>query len=119
MNKPRILVVDDDEMVLNATVRSLKLHGFECVEANHPEIALKLLQEQDFAAVVSDMMMPGMNGLEFYDAALKKMPALKEKFVFVTGGGYDEEMEGRIKTFPHLHKPYRPAHLVELLQSKL
>lgn len=63
----RILVVDDEELVLNATVRVLHRMGYEIVSFSEPGQALLEFEEAPGAydAVVTDFRMPGMNGLEF------------------------------------------------------
>jgi two-component system NtrC family sensor kinase len=116
VSKPRILVVDDDDMVLRSCERSLRLHGFEPVTAFNGKEAIKLAQEQEFDAVVSDVMMPRMNGLELRRAIIEKVPALDGKFVFVTGG-HTPGLEVELKKYPHLQKPYSNKDLFALLQK--
>jgi PAS domain S-box-containing protein len=62
----RILVIDDEELVLNATVRVLHRMGYEIVSFTQPSDALKEFEEYPGAydAIVTDFRMPGMNGLE-------------------------------------------------------
>jgi DNA-binding NtrC family response regulator len=117
VNTPRILVVDDDDFVLRSTERSLKRNGFEPVATIWPADALRMAQEQPFAAVVSDMMMPVMHGLELRRAIIEKVPGLDGKFVFVTGGGYTKEMEEELKQFPHLQKPYGVPDLIAAVRK--
>ena len=58
----RVLVVDDDDMVLRSTVRSLMRAGYEVTSTTSAEQALQLMQQEWFHAVVSDLEMPGMAG---------------------------------------------------------
>ena len=61
----RILIVDDDAMVLNATARGFRIAGYEITKASDPREALKLFQAGErFAVVVSDLEMPYMHGDE-------------------------------------------------------
>ena len=59
-----VLVVDDDEAIRNLVVRVLRREQYETAEAVHGGEALDRLRERPFAAVVLDLMMPVMTGIE-------------------------------------------------------
>ena len=104
--KRKILLVDDDAAVLRATVRYLNKindHEFEVVSCCRPEEALELVQKQPFDVVVSDMVMPEMDGVMFREAVSKVVPALSEKFVFVSGGGDTVKMQEKISQIYRNH----------------
>ncbi len=61
---PRILVVDDEPAVRQALARSLALEHYEISLAADAAQALELLAAQSYDAIVLDILMPGMNGLE-------------------------------------------------------
>lgn len=63
--KAVILVVDDEEFVLNALERSLRLDGHEVVKCQDPLEALDLLKNQEVDVIISDHLMPKMKGLDF------------------------------------------------------
>jgi len=79
-----LLVVDDEKAVANIFNILLKEQGTVVTASNGRE-ALERLSERDFAAVVSDVDMPVMGGIEFYEEAVRKYPSLKDRFVFLTG----------------------------------
>ena len=60
----RVLLVDDEERILASLRRSLRRDGYEIVTACSPQEALRILQEQQFDAVLTDHKMPGMTGVE-------------------------------------------------------
>ena len=60
----RILVVDDEENIRHLLLVTLKKAGFEPTAAPGAVEALRLLQEQEFGVVISDVRMPGMDGRE-------------------------------------------------------
>ncbi len=62
---PRLLVVDDEEIVLVALRDTLRQQGYVVATASDAVKALELLRQQDFAAVLSDQQMPELTGLEF------------------------------------------------------
>ncbi len=60
-----ILIVDDEPIVLNALKFTLEREGFHIVAVTSPLKALSILQERDFAVIISDQRMPEMMGLDF------------------------------------------------------
>ncbi len=61
----RVLVVDDSRLQRRILVASLKKWGFEVVEADSGESAMEICREEAPDLILSDWMMPGMNGIEF------------------------------------------------------
>lgn len=61
----KILVVDDEEIVLVALRETLKLAGYEVVTAIDANQGLEEVKSQEFAVILTDHQMPGMTGLEF------------------------------------------------------
>jgi diguanylate cyclase (GGDEF)-like protein len=68
-----ILIVDDDAEITKAVARDLRRNA-QVVVATRPDDALKLLGEQEFSVVVSDLKMPGMTGLELLEKAAQIQP---------------------------------------------
>lgn len=80
---PRVLVVDDQVLMLRCLVRMLA--GYETVIADGPAKALALLRSgMQFDAVVCDVMMPDMTGPELYVRCCHLFPDLAERFVFTS-----------------------------------
>jgi putative nucleotidyltransferase with HDIG domain len=67
----RILVVDDDVLILQALTRILENEGYAVVPHSQPEHAAR---EEDVAVILTDYMMPGMNGVELLDALRPRNP---------------------------------------------
>jgi two-component system response regulator MprA len=64
VNEPRVLVVDDEPAVREALERALRLEGYQVTMAGDGDEALRLVAESSHDAVVLDVLMPGMDGLE-------------------------------------------------------
>jgi response regulator RpfG family c-di-GMP phosphodiesterase len=64
-NRPEILIVDDETIVLTALKLTLEREGFQIVTCSSPLKALTILEQRDFAVIVSDQRMPEMLGLDF------------------------------------------------------
>jgi response regulator RpfG family c-di-GMP phosphodiesterase len=65
-NPHRILIVDDEEIVMVALRETLRRSGFMVETASGPKLALELLKQHQFAAIISDHQMPEMTGLDFF-----------------------------------------------------
>ena len=61
----RILVVDDEEMVLKGLRDTLAREGYNVVTSSNPFLALEELKTQNFSVIISDQHMPGMLGMQF------------------------------------------------------
>lgn len=59
-----ILIVDDEEFVLKALERSLRLDGHEVIACGDPLQAIQVLKERDVDVVISDHLMPQVKGLD-------------------------------------------------------
>lgn len=64
MKKPTILLVDEDEIFRTVYARALEAAGYEIVHADGATAALTHLDELDIDAVVSEVLLPGKNGLK-------------------------------------------------------
>lgn len=95
---PRILVVDDDPAVVRALSGHLARAGYEVVGTGSAADALAVLDRgEPVDAVVSDVLMPGMNGVLLYDTMVKQAPHLARRVVFLTGAARDPEVHGPIE----------------------
>lgn len=62
----RALVVDDEPSLLLTLAANLELAGFEVVDVSDPRVALEAVRREDFDLVLSDIKMPGMDGVQLY-----------------------------------------------------
>ncbi len=84
----RILVVDDEQVIQNTIARALGT-DHDVITVSSGELARDLLEtDTRFDAIVSDLMMPGMTGMDLHAWLLKSAPKLAKKMVFVTGGAF-------------------------------
>ena len=119
--KGGILVVEDDEQMRKIAKRILAAAGYSVQEAGDGREALRLLAEggQPVGLLLTDMAMPGMDGVEFSRAVLAKYPEIK----IICMSGYLEkeeecrEMLGAKADF--IEKPFNPQTLVGKVNALL
>lgn len=108
-----LLIVDDNPGVQRTLQMLFGSLGYEVdVVGSGPE-ALPLLEIRDYAAVVCDLLMPGMRGDELFWACRERRPEVANRFVFLTGSpDLEEEAAPLDRTGqPWLTKPCRIAEL--------
>ncbi len=93
----RILLVDDDESVRRVVRLNFERAGHAVTEAESAFKALDLVKLERPDAVVSDVFMPGMNGLIFYQHLMERVPSLRNRVVFLTGANRDPEVHRPIE----------------------
>ncbi|MBW3618312.1 MAG: response regulator [Proteobacteria bacterium] len=89
--RARVLIVDDDERNLLAAVETLNELGHDLVTAKSgPEALRKLLEEEEFAVILLDLHMPGMDGYETAEMIRSRKRTRDVPIVFVTAVFRDE-----------------------------
>jgi putative two-component system response regulator len=83
--RPRVLCVDDESVILQILRRLLEVQGFEPVTCGDPLLALTVFDEGSFDVVITDIHMPGMDGLAMMRSLRERQPELP--VVVVTGHG--------------------------------
>jgi len=91
-SKGRILVVDDDPGVRRVLTSILKYSGYTAHEAESAEEGLSLL-DSDIYLIITDMRMPGKNGIDMTREVRSRYPSLP--VVMITGFGASREKEAR------------------------
>jgi len=79
----KVLIVDDDKDFLSIMAERMQNRGMEVVTALSAAEALRKLEEESFDAVLLDLMMPEMGGIEALQIMRKKQPEIQ--VIFVTG----------------------------------
>ncbi len=118
-NRPRVLIVDDEEGICLLLKELLNGAGYHCQTALSGEQALEILRQQEFDALISDLRLPGMSGLALLQAARAEYP----KMILLLAAGGDD-VQTRIEATKHgahdyLAKPFRLVRVVATLQRAL
>jgi CheY-like chemotaxis protein len=117
-----IVVIDDQEPIRRIVRRALEQAGHEVLDASDGEVGLQLLESHSADVVISDIFMPGLDGIQTLRQIRKLFPRVK---VIVMSGGdssgmldlrRDAELLGAVKT---LAKPFTGREIVAAVNSVL
>ncbi len=118
----RILVIDDQEPIRRVVRRALEQDGHEVFDATDGEVGMEILESHSFDIVITDIFMPGQDGIVTLRQIRKRFPTVK---VIVISGGdstgmmdlrQDAELLGAVKS---LQKPFNAKEIVDLVRSVL
>ncbi len=114
-SKGKILVVDDELVVLKSCERILVPQGYEVVAVPSPVEGLKKLDDGSFDLIITDIMMPEMDGLEFCRRVRQKNTDIN--IVMITGFPSQESLKEALslRIVDYLPKPFSPALLQEVV----
>lgn len=79
----KVLLVDDEENFINTLAERMRTRGMDVSTTTSPKEALKMIEKESFDAVVLDLLMPEMNGLETLNIMKAKNPDLQ--VILLTG----------------------------------
>ncbi len=118
----RIIVIDDQEPIRRIVRRALENDGHQVFEASDGEAGMALLEREPADVVITDIFMPGMDGIQTLREIRKRFPAIK--VIAMSGGDStgmmdlrrDAELLGAVKS---LQKPFNARDIVDLVQTVL
>ncbi|MBE9531778.1 MAG: response regulator [Proteobacteria bacterium] len=114
----RVLFVDDEECIRELASETFPDAGYEIILASNGVDALEKLWGSVFDVVVSDIMMPKLDGVELYYGAIRENPQLKERFIFTTGLPSLKTVSFLSQnSCPHLYKPYQMTDLLQVVEG--
>lgn len=111
----RILLVDDENSVRTFALRALRKKGYDVVGCSSAENALETLKEDNnFQLLITDMVMPGQNGIELSRQVLELLPDIK----IILASGYSEDiLKGEFTDIDNLSFIPKPFSLTDLTQK--
>lgn len=113
-----ILVVDDEESLLELSSQILSTHGYTTHKANNGEDALKILEQHHIDLLLSDVIMPKMDGLQLAKKARKLNPELKIQLI----SGFSDNIKNKDQDNllqKQLNKPFSSLQLLQKVREVL
>lgn len=117
---PSIMLVDDELNVLKALRRSLRAESFRIVYENDPHTALRRIERESFAIIMSDFRMPTINGVELLEYSKYRQPAAVR--LILSAYADREILLNAINTaeiYRFLAKPWDDTELASTLHSAM
>ncbi len=116
-----ILLVEDEAPVRAFAARALRLRGYTVLEAESAEDALKMLEDPALLVdvFVTDVVMPGLDGLSWVRAARKDRPEVRVVFVSGYAEGAFGEAEPEVPNSVFLPKPFSLTQLAETVYQQM
>ena len=117
-----VLVVDDFETMRRIVKTSLKKLGFlNVIEAEDGKIALKKLEKEKIGLIISDWIMPNMNGIEFLRAVRSDDRFKDTPFIMLTTEGKKQDVIEAVNAgvSNYIVKPFNPDTLNEKIKKVL
>jgi len=104
-DRPRILVIDDENFIISLLQRTLKPLGYEVDGALGGEEALSLLGERVYDLVILDVKMPGPDGRQIYALVNERYPTLRQRVIGDTAS-VETQCFLQKRESPYLTKPF-------------
>jgi two-component system, sensor histidine kinase and response regulator len=119
MPQPKILIVDDETAQMKALCNTLQDHNYKTVGFSSAKAALAELEKNEFDLLLSDLMMPEMNGIQLLQAAKKISPDLV--CIIMTGEGTIATAVEAMKSgaLDYILKPFKLSAILPVLERAL
>ena len=121
--KFKVLIVDDEQDVAVALEEFLRMEGYDVYSTTSPLEALEMIKKQKYHIVLSDIMMPKMDGIEFL-AQVKQYDALTQVIIMTGYSTMDKTMRClEAGANDYILKPFKNlselAEIIKLSEDKL
>ena len=115
----KILVVDDEKGICQNVEKILKKNNYEVTQAVSAQDALEKMARESFALLISDIVMPGKNGLELLKLVKKEWP-LTKAIMMTAYASTDTAMKAiRLGALDYVPKPFTPAEMRSTVEKAL
>jgi CheY-like chemotaxis protein len=120
-SRPQVLVVDDEPIIAQLITDMLTGDGYDVDTALDGLVALELIGRRAYDLILSDLRMPGLDGLGLYRELEQSRPELARRFVFITGTAEHTDYAGLIVDLavPVLTKPFDMSALQRVARETL
>lgn len=117
----KILIVEDEHNIAELIAFNLRKNGYEYVCTDSGENALKILEREHFDLILLDLMLTGMDGMDFCriyraDAAMKQVP-----IIMLTARGEESDIVSGLEygADDYMTKPFSPRVLIARIKARL
>ncbi len=116
---PKIMVVDDEASICNNVEKILKKSNYAVTRASSAKEALDMLAKESFSLLISDIVMPEMNGLELLKMVKKEWPVTRAVMMTAYASTDTAVKAIRMGALEYLPKPFTPDELRATVENAL
>ena len=118
MPQPRILICDDDPVILRLLQVNLELEGYEVLLAHDGEEAYRVASKEVPDLIILDIMMPKMDGYQAVEALKENEDTAGVPVVFLSAKAQQSDIDRGLKhgVSDYVTKPFDPSELLEVVQ---
>jgi len=119
MSRPRILVIDDEEIVRISCRKCLTPEGYEVDVASNGFEGMEMSERNPYDLILTDLKMPDMDGMEFLGKIKERKP--QAKVIMITGYSTAENAARSIEAgaWGYIEKPFTPDTLITAVKEAL
>jgi len=118
-DEPRLLVVDDEQVICQACRRVFSRQGFRVEESTDPEQGLQQARSNDYAAILLDIKMPKMDGIQFLEALREQKPDVPVMIMTGYPSIPNATLAMRLGASDYVTKPFTPEEITQAVQRLL
>lgn len=115
----KVIIVDDDEDMRTGIVSILKMNGYAVLEADNGTDALDIISAQKPDLIISDVMMPNMNGFMLREMLKENPDTAGIPMIFISGYATDAGAWGSDPSVDYLAKPFTFDELMGVVERRL
>jgi two-component system sensor histidine kinase/response regulator len=116
-----VLVVDDDPTILDSVTDLLRISGYRILSATNGVEGLRMMQTNTPDLIIADIMMPEMDGYQFYEAVRENPAWTPIPFIFLTARGERKDIRRgyMLGADQYLTKPFEAEDLLVAVEKRL
>ncbi|NLY44040.1 MAG: response regulator transcription factor [Clostridiaceae bacterium] len=115
----KVLVVEDEASIRKFLAINLNRSGFQVLECESGEEALKLIEKEEVIVAILDVMLPGMDGFELCQQIRKTEPEMIIIMLTAKGQDMDKIMGLELGADDYMIKPFNPLELIARIHAHL
>lgn len=114
----RVLLIDDEAFIISALRRLLGSEHDVTSTVNVVDAVALIASGHRYDAILCDLRMPGMSGIDFYEKVREEAPEMTDRIIFCTGASFSTDTRDFFDSVPNriLEKPFDPPAVRSLVR---
>jgi len=119
--KAKIIILDDEPLMLQMLTKLLSAQGYQTYPTLDSQQALLIIKNESFDLILMDILMPKINGFEFYEQIKEQLEAENIPIIFISAlqGAANKVQAFKMGAADYITKPFRSEELLARIQTHL